>query len=334
MQENTIENTIEKVIIKKNAFVWLLMIGEDYLPGAIVSAHSFRRVKTNVDLVIMVTSDISSEAKNMLSEIFNLVVVVPYIEVKTKPMRTQKQSELYNSWISKSYTKWNALSLVNYSKVCLIDADLIALKNIDDIFNLVAPASVFKSSYERLFDPYKNPKHGSVITPSQIWKGLTTPSYVASAYMILLPTSKEYLDGLIQMINKIQPYGFTECYYGNDEQSISHYLSCYIHGPKLNWTAVDPTYGFNIGKYNMLKKGQIPKVIHYINKPKPWVTVDVWPDLDIWWSIARDMKINWTSLKINHKFLKEENASICYVCNTFLRKLNPNHEFLTCVNLF
>jgi hypothetical protein len=316
---------------ENNAFAWLLMLGEDYLPGVLVSAHSFRRVETKVDLVVMVTPDISPGAKKILAGIFDYVVDVPYIEVKTKPMRTRKQSELY-TWISKSYTKWNVLGLTNYSKVCLIDADLVTLKNIDELFELSAPAAVFKSSYERLLDPYKNPKHGSIISKKQIWSGLTKPSFVATAYMILLPTSKEYLEGLIKMIKDSQPYGFPKCFYGQDEQAISHYMSCYKKGPQLNWTAMDPMYGFNIGKYDMLQKGQAPLVIHYINKPKPWVTKDSWSDLDIWWSIARDMKVDWTHLKIHHKFLKDKNSSICYICKKFRTDVDHNHEFLTCLN--
>ncbi len=305
---------------KKSAFVWLLMLGEDYLPGVIVSAHSFRMLKTVFELVIMVTPDISAEAKKILADIFDLVVVVPYIEVKTKPLRTTRQSEIYNSWISKSYTKWNVLGLVNYDKVCLVDADIVILKNIDDIFELNAPASIFKSSYTKLIDPYKNPKHGSKISKTQIWKGLTTPSFVVAAYMIVLPTSNIYLEGLIEMISKLQPYGFPECFYGHDEQSISHYLSCYENGPQLDWTAINPVYGFNVGKYDMLEKGQIPRVIHYINKPKPWVTEDSWPDLDIWWSFARDMKIDWTNLNINHKFIINKNSP--YQASSYRAKLN------------
>ena len=314
----------------KYAFVWLLMIGEDYLPGVLVSAQSFRRVETNADLVVMVTPDISRTSKKILSGMFNAVIDVPYIEVKTKPIKTQKQYKIYNSWISKSYTKWNILGLVNYFKVCFIDADLVALKNIDELFDLSIPAAVFKSAYTRLIDPYKNPKHGSVIDKSQIWQGLTKPSFVATAYIIVLPTSKKYLDGLINMITTNQPYGFENCYYGHDEQSISHYMSCYKEGPQLNWTAIDPMYGFNIGKYDMLKKGQAPKVIHYINKPKPWVIENIWPDLDIWWSLARSMQVNWSLLNIHHKFLTDKNSSVCYICKKFRPEVDPNHEFLAC----
>jgi lipopolysaccharide biosynthesis glycosyltransferase len=316
----------------KKAFVWLLMLGDNYLAGALTSAHSFRKYNTLADLVVMVTPDISKETRKILSEVFDKVVEVPYIEVKTKPMRTQKQSEVYNSWISKSYTKWNALSLVDYSTVCMIDADIITLKNIDEIFKLKAPAAVFKSSYTRLYDPYRNPKHGSVIKPSQIWKGLTKDSFVATAYICLLPTSMDYYAGLIKMITESQPYGFKKCFYGHDEQSISHYLSCYENGPKLPWSAIDPRYGFNIGKYQMLRKGEYPYTIHYINHPKPWCMKDVWPDLDIWWSLAKSMKVDWSKVKIDHSKLTEPSSRTCYICKTFNKNKSHNHPFSECPN--
>jgi len=323
--------TMEKKEKKeKNAFVWLLMLGDEYLAGALVSAWSFRKKATVHDLVVMVTPDISQDARDILGKVFDVVVEVPYIEVKSTPMRTQKQSDVYNSWISKSYTKWNVLSLVNYDKVCMIDADIVILTNIDDLFELEAPAAVFKSSYARLYDPYKNPKHGDKITPKQIWQGLTKSSFVATAYMILLPTSMEYYKGLIKMLQKSQPYGFPKCYYGHDEQSISHYLSCYKNGPKLNWSAIDPVYGFNIGKYKMIKKGEVPKIIHYINKPKPWLMKDSWSDLDVWWSICRDMGfIPWNKIKIDQEKIQEKNNTKCFVCKQF-RKSSHNHNYQQC----
>lgn len=313
----------------KNAFVWLLMMSEDYLAGVLVSAYSFRKKNTKHDLVIMVTPDISDYAKVLLKTIFDHLVVVPYIEVSSKPMRTQNQSKIYDSWISKSYTKWNILSLTKYDKVCMIDADLVILKNIDELFELKVPAAVFKSSYEKLYDPYKNPKHGDVIKPYKIWKGLTTkPSFVATAYLMVLPTSMKYYEGLKKMINGKKPYGFPNCFYGYDEQSISHYLSCYKKGPKLDWYAIDPRYGFTIGKYHMLKKGEVPYAIHYVNIPKPWLMKDSWPDLDIWWSLARRMNISWDKVTILEK-INEKNAEECYVCKKF-RKTPYNHQYSDC----
>lgn len=315
----------------KNAFVWLLMLGDDYLAGALVSAWSFRKQSTKNDLVVMVTPDISQDTRDILGKVFDFIVEVPYIEAKSTPMRTQKQSKVYDTWISKSYTKWNALSLTSYEKVCLIDADVVTLYNIDELFDLRAPAAVFKSSYQKLFDPYRNPIHGQVIKPPQIWKGLTKPSFVATAYMIVLPTSLKHYNGLVGMLKETEIFGFKNCFYGHDEQAISHYFSCYKKGPRFSWTAIDPKYGFNIGKYHMLKKGEVPYIIHYINHPKPWVMKDTWSDLDVWWSICREMNfIPWDKLKIDQEKIKEKNATECYVCGQFRKSVFKQHAYLDC----
>ena len=41
------------IMVNKYAFVWLLMKGDRYLPGVLLSAYSIKRNKTENDLVIM-----------------------------------------------------------------------------------------------------------------------------------------------------------------------------------------------------------------------------------------------------------------------------------------
>lgn len=319
---------------KQSAFVWLLMLGDKYLAGALVSAFSFRKTSTKCDLVAMVTSDVSDFARKQLRKVFDDVVEVPYISVKSKPLRTQKQIETY-PWIENSYTKWNCLKLINYQKVCMIDADFITLRNIDNLFELSAPAGIFVSPYTKLYNPYGDVEHGKTIGTQKIWKGLTR-SFVPSAYLMVLPTSLKYHSGLMDMVNKFSPYGFPKCFYGHDEQSISHYMSCHKEGPKLNWSVIDPRYGFIIGKYQMLKKDQVPYGMHYINHPKPWVSNEEWSDLDIWWTLAQELSenhtIDWKNVDILVEKLSEDRSKICYFCKTFI-KGGFDHHFIKCESL-
>ena len=71
---------------KKCAYVTLMMIGDAYLPGALVLADSLRRVKSKWPVVIMVTPDVSKEACQILAGAYDDVIHVDYIKYKCVPM--------------------------------------------------------------------------------------------------------------------------------------------------------------------------------------------------------------------------------------------------------
>ena len=97
------------VELKRCAFVHLVMKGDSYTPGALVSAYSLRLTGTSAQLVCMVTPDVSADARKRLSVVFDKVVEVPYLTAHCLPLRTQKQRDMYNTWVDVAFTKWNAL---------------------------------------------------------------------------------------------------------------------------------------------------------------------------------------------------------------------------------
>src|SRR4051812_46936966 len=64
---------------KKYAYVMLLMLNDNYLPGALTLAYAIKKQNTIADLVIMVTNDISKEAKDNLRLFYTKIVEVDYI---------------------------------------------------------------------------------------------------------------------------------------------------------------------------------------------------------------------------------------------------------------
>jgi alpha-N-acetylglucosamine transferase len=115
----------------KNAYVMLMMHADGYLPGVLVAAFSLIKTQTTADIVIMVTPDVSQEARQQIDTLNtekNKVIIwpVPYIQYASKPLKSARVRELY-PWIKTSYTKWNALTL-SYDKVILLDADMLVIK--------------------------------------------------------------------------------------------------------------------------------------------------------------------------------------------------------------
>ena len=66
--------------------VTLLMKGDDYLPGALVLGYSLLRTGTNeeFDVGIMLTPDVSQEARLLLENSYSRIITVGYIEKKVK----------------------------------------------------------------------------------------------------------------------------------------------------------------------------------------------------------------------------------------------------------
>lgn len=133
----------------------LVMSNEEYVVGAAVVAESLRATGAKYPIWCMV-ADIRPAAVEILKTQFDHVVEVPIIEHPCLPMKTAKQDAIYGSWIHKSFTKWNIMNpeLFPCAKVLLLDADLEVKSNIDDLFDLEAPAATFSSSWA---SPYVEP---------------------------------------------------------------------------------------------------------------------------------------------------------------------------------
>ena len=78
-----------------NAWVTLVMINDNYVPGAIVLAESLRINNTLYPIICMVSPSVTEKARQILQILYELVIEVPYISHEVKPLRGVKQKELY-----------------------------------------------------------------------------------------------------------------------------------------------------------------------------------------------------------------------------------------------
>ena len=142
---------------KLYAYVTLVMLGDRYIPGAIVLAHTIKRLDSQADLVVLVTSDVSDDGKKILSMFFDRVILVKKILVPN--WRTKKQRHrLYLDYV---FTKFHLFNL-NYKKILMIDADALVLKYPDHLFSLNAPAGSLIEDKDQFISYDKN---GNYILP-------------------------------------------------------------------------------------------------------------------------------------------------------------------------
>ena len=140
------------------AYATLVMLGDLYVSAALVLAHTLKKLNTEADLVVLVTSDVSENGKNLLREYFDRVIDVPFLEVVN--WRVAKQP--HRRYLNYVFTKFNIFNLTEYKKILLIDADAMVLKYPDHLFTLDTPAGVYLED-KRLFIYYD--KDGNYVLP-------------------------------------------------------------------------------------------------------------------------------------------------------------------------
>ena len=141
----------KKIDINNVAFVTLLMINDNYLPGIILSGLMLKYLEPNIDRICMVTKDIKQETINTIKHIY-IVKIVDYIEVDYKYIKISNidVKKIY----AKTFTKLNCFKL-KYKKIVLYDADMIPLKNIKKLFSYPTP-SMPLLAYFRLWGESKH----------------------------------------------------------------------------------------------------------------------------------------------------------------------------------
>jgi lipopolysaccharide biosynthesis glycosyltransferase len=267
------------------AYVFLVMRGDNYIPGVVCAAESIKLTGSKHDIVCMVTIDVSKDGRYILQNAVDHVIEVPYIT---------RQMELYKNWIDDSYTKWNVLNLTNYSKTLFIDADMLILNNIDHLFYMAAPAATFSTPWASQFENGSNfsledyPEiHGETVKCTTIMKHLQTGGYTFIASVVLLEPNTEVLQDFCNEIKKIQPFGLNN-FSTPDEQSLAWYYT--IRG--INWTHIHQQYNFIIHKLSWLTQPggniTVPHVLHYFSSKKPWlrnepVNKSIWSTDKLWW---------------------------------------------------
>lgn len=112
----------------KEAFVTLVTT-DSYVPGAIVLAQSLKSSSTNKRLICLVGPFVSAEQKGKLDELFELV---PVEQIASKDW--SKLSMIGRPELIHTLTKLHVWKLTFLEKAVFMDADMMVLKNIDDLF--------------------------------------------------------------------------------------------------------------------------------------------------------------------------------------------------------
>ncbi|MCJ1331629.1 glycogenin glucosyltransferase [Thelotrema lepadinum] len=217
----------------QHAYCTLLMT-DSYLPGAMILAHSLRDNGTHKQLVALVTLDsISSPAVEELKTVYDQVIPVDRVVNKSP-------ANLYlmdRADLAASFTKIALWRLTQFSRIVYLDADIVALRAPDELFDL---PSKFAAS------------------PDVGW-----PDCFNSGVLALTPNMQDYYG--------LQALARNSVSFDGADQGL---LNTYFSG--RNWQRLSFTYNCTpSGNYQYAPAyrhyGSTIHMIHFIGRDKPWL---------------------------------------------------------------
>lgn len=141
------------------AFVVFLMFNDSYLPGALTAAYGLVRQGSPSSRACVVTPEISREARACLAELFDHVVEVEPIAAPSAPSGVRPAQVRTGSARvqSAALTRFASLRLgpdgdlgTSFEKVVVIDADLVPLRDFEELWTLPAPAGIINEHRDHM----------------------------------------------------------------------------------------------------------------------------------------------------------------------------------------
>ncbi|KAL5407805.1 hypothetical protein PMIN04_011612 [Paraphaeosphaeria minitans] len=212
-----------------------LLMSDSYLPGAAVLAHSLRDLGTEKKLAVLVTlGTLSADTITELKSLYDYVIPVDRI-------RNPNPANLYlmgRPDLLYAFTKIALWRQTRFRKIVYLDADVVALRSLDELFDIDAPFAA---------------------APDVGW-----PDAFNSGVMVLYPDMGEYW-----ALHTMASTG--DSFDGADQGLLNQYFE------NRNWHRLKFTYNTTPNAqyqwepaYRYYKRDI--SAVHFIGKDKPWTT--------------------------------------------------------------
>lgn len=237
-------------MINNYSFISILSTN-DYLNGLLVLFFSYKKTNSKYPFLVLLTPNISKKTILILKK-FN----IPY-KILSEDIHNPTDISKKHRWF-KTYSKLSIFNQTKYSKIVYLDADMLILKNIDELF----------------LCPHISATNAGGMLPRK--KSLI---YLNSGLMVVKPSTKIFRD----MINKIgrietkksggtkltpksgSDQDFFNAYYPKWKQSMNLHLD---HKYNMICYYIDEYY--KLFGYSLNSKNKPISIIHYASYLKPW----------------------------------------------------------------
>jgi alpha-N-acetylglucosamine transferase len=265
-----------------------LLTHSSYMPGVLALGRSLKNVGSQYPLIIMVTDTVEGELRSQLTAEGHLLQSIERLDPKLE----LGASYLFSHY-SEVWTKLRVWEMETLERAILLDADMVLLKNMDELFDIelpedgVAACHACKCNYHKMskYPPSWIPENCFFTrceTTGEAKFGLAESDDYFNAGLIVLQPNKGVLEEIIDRIEAIAPerkLPFPEQDILNDHfQGRWQTLSYIYNAPKQLSFGHPRTWSINDIKN-----------LHYTLK-KPWEVepgeVDEYTELNkFWWRI-------------------------------------------------
>ncbi|KAI5458402.1 hypothetical protein BGZ63DRAFT_426806 [Mariannaea sp. PMI_226] len=211
-----------------------LLLSDSYLPGALVLAHSLRDAGTQHKLAVLVTLDsVSAESVAQLRTVYDYIFPVPRIRNGTPAnLYLMNRPDLHSAM-----TKINLWKLTEFTKIVYIDADIVAYRAPDELFNVPHPFAA---------------------APDIGW-----PDLFNTGVMVLQPDMGEYY-AMMAMAERGVSFD------GADQGLINMHFGNRYHRLSFTYNVTPSAHYQYIPAYRHFQSNI--NLVHFIGSEKPWFT--------------------------------------------------------------
>ncbi|KAF4334350.1 glycogenin-2 beta [Fusarium beomiforme] len=211
-----------------------LLLSDSYLPGALVLAHSLRDAGAHRKLAVLVTLDtVSADSITQLKSVYDYILPVPRI-------RNDHPANLYlmnRGDLHSAFTKINLWKLTQFSKIVYIDADVVAYRAPDELFDTPHPFAA---------------------APDIGW-----PDLFNTGVMVLEPNMGDYY-AMIAMAERGISFD------GADQGLINMHFGQRYHRLSFTYNVTPSAHYQYVPAYRHFQSSI--NMVHFIGSDKPWFT--------------------------------------------------------------
>ncbi len=291
---NTNKTISDSDISSKCAYATMCINNQEYLSGAFTLAWSLMTCGSKADRVIIIDQEMDTKYGELidLTGLFDQKFVIPrkleYIAIQ-KRWRKYAESGIYD-WINTSFNKYYCFQLNQYSRIVMLDADQLCLKNPDELFKLQCPAGIC-SFYSELNNTLQYKHHGYKVPNADIRRSYERQWGIRGCLFMIEPSTNTFND-IIQRLDYEQRenggIGDNKCFLGADEKFLTkYYMTTTGDLADSDWTHIHSKFS-RLSYIDKTSLAEDPYFLHFCTF-KPWKSPgsdkwihEQWEDIAIW----------------------------------------------------
>lgn len=262
-----------------NSYVSILTT-DSYLFGALTLWKSLMSTDPKYPFHLLITPNLSDDTKMLLDKSgINCITIDP---IKNPILKNKNDRRYYN------YSKLNMWNMVEFEKIVYLDADMVVLHNIDELFDKPNMSST---------------NSGGWLPDKKGWKQLNSGLIVLEPSNIIFEDMKKKV-GVIEKEKGKGDQAFIHQYYEDwptkNKLHLPHIYNvfdCHLKGYKKHFGYY---MDLKVKKDNSNYDEKRVKIIHFIGQQKPWHIIDEikkkenpddeWDAKKVWVKYYRDVK--------------------------------------------